>query len=149
MFRLPRPTARQRLHPSPCQNPGGPGFGLRRSGKIRSDVSDSRPFVIRQLAPGTLALLGEMLTVIGEAFHEVKTYGDRRPSADYLKRLLRGDSFIALAALKDERIVGGLAAYEFRQFEQEHSETKICDVTVAVGHRRTGQLRPRNDIPPP
>ncbi|RYG22947.1 MAG: AAC(3)-I family aminoglycoside N-acetyltransferase [Burkholderiales bacterium] len=85
-----------------------------------------------------MELLHEMLTVFGEAFDDIKTYGDRRPSADYLERLLGGDSLIALAALKDGRVVGGLAAYELRKFEQERSEIYIYDLAVAAAHRRQG-----------
>ena len=100
-------------------------------------VSDSS-FLIHQLAPSDIALMGEVLTLFGEAFNEIKTCGDRRPSAEYLERLLRGDSFIALAALKDGRVVGGLAAYELRKFEQERSEIYIYDLAVAAAHRRNG-----------
>jgi aminoglycoside 3-N-acetyltransferase I len=82
--------------------------------------------------------MNEMLTLFGEVFEDVKTYGDRRPSAEYVDRLLRGDSFIALAALKDGRVVGGLAAYELRKFEQERSEIYVYDLAVAAAHRRQG-----------
>lgn len=83
-------------------------------------------------------MMGELLTVFGEAFNEVKTYCDRRPSTDYLERLLRSDTFIALAALKEGQVVGGLAAYELRKFEQERSEIYIYDLAVATAYRRTG-----------
>lgn len=95
-------------------------------------------FVIHQLVSSDVALLGEMLTLFGEVFDDVKTYSGQRPSAGYLERLLRGDSFIALAALKDGRVVGGLAAYELRKFEQERSEIYIYDLAVAEAHRRQG-----------
>lgn len=101
-------------------------------------ASAAGQFTIHQLAPRDLPLLDEMLTLFGEAFDEVKTYGERRPSADYLARLLRGDTFIALAALKDGRVVGGLAAYELRKFERERSEIYLYDLAVAAPHRRSG-----------
>jgi aminoglycoside 3-N-acetyltransferase I len=74
----------------------------------------------------------------GEAFHQVETYTGNRPRADYLRRLLGGDSFIALAALKNGHVVGGLAAYELKKFEQERSEIYIYDLAVATAHRREG-----------
>lgn len=101
-------------------------------------MSDSHPFVIHELRPDDLGIMNEMLTLFGEAFNDAKTYSDKRPSADYLARLLRGDSFIALAALKDGRVIGGLAAYELRKFEQERSEFYIYDLAVAAEHRRAG-----------
>ena len=79
-----------------------------------------------------------MLTMFGEAFGEVETYGGQRPSEAYLKRLLGGDTFIAVAAVKDGAVVGGLAAYELRKFERERSEIYIYDLAVAAVHRRTG-----------
>ena len=77
-------------------------------------------------------------STFGEAFHEVATYTARRPDAGYLRRLLGSDSFIALAALKGDEVVGGLAAYELRKFEQPRSEIYIYDLAVAAAHRRQG-----------
>jgi aminoglycoside 3-N-acetyltransferase I len=74
----------------------------------------------------------------GEAFDDMDTYTGKRPSADYLRRLLGGDSFIALAALKDGHVVGGIGAYELRKFEQERSEIYIYDLAVSTAHRREG-----------
>ena len=79
-----------------------------------------------------------MLTTFGEAFDEVETYGAARPSSAYLERLLGGDSFIVLAALKNGAVVGGIAAYELRKFEQERSEIYIYDLAVSEAHRRQG-----------
>jgi len=95
-------------------------------------------FRIHQLASGDIALMHAMLAMFGEAFDEVDTYGRARPSAPYLVRLLGGDTFIALAALKGDEVVGGLAAYELRKFEQERSEIYIYDLAVASAHRREG-----------
>jgi aminoglycoside 3-N-acetyltransferase I len=52
--------------------------------------------------------------------------------------LLDGDSFIAQVAVKNDLVVGGLAAYELKRFEQERSEIYIYDLAVAPGHRRQG-----------
>lgn len=79
-----------------------------------------------------------LLDVFAEAFGDAETYGRTRPSAAYLARLLGGDFFIALAALKGDEVVGGLAAYELRKFEQERSEIYIYDLAVASAHRREG-----------
>lgn len=66
------------------------------------------------------------------------TYTEKRPSTEYLRRLLGGDSFIALVALEGERVVGGIAAYELKKFEQERSEIYIYDLAVSAEHRRKG-----------
>lgn len=100
--------------------------------------SSSAPFSIRQLARDDVALLEALLTTFGEAFDEVETFNEARPSAAYLGRLLGSDYFIALAALKSGEVVGGIAAYELRKFEQERSEIYIYDLAVAAAHRREG-----------
>jgi aminoglycoside 3-N-acetyltransferase I len=85
-----------------------------------------------------VALVDAWLTMFGEAFEDEDSYGRSRPSAAYLGRLLGSDSFIALAAMQDETVVGGLAAYELPKFEQERSEIYIYDLAVAAAHRRQG-----------
>lgn len=93
---------------------------------------------LHQLGPDDLTLMEGLLTTFGEAFDEVNTYNENRPSEDYLRRLLASDYFIALAALKGDEVVGGLAAYELRKFEQERSEIYIYDLAVGAAHRRQG-----------
>ncbi len=93
---------------------------------------------VRSLGPDDVALMEAMLETFGAAFDDPETYTGRRPSAAYLRRLLGGESFIALAALKGAEVVGGIAAYELRKFEQERSEIYIYDLAVAAAHRRQG-----------
>jgi aminoglycoside 3-N-acetyltransferase I len=97
-----------------------------------------RAFGIRQLAAADIALMRSMLRTFGEVFGDVETYGRKRASDTYLERLLGSDYFIALAALKGAEVVGGIAAYELRKFEQERSEIYIYDLAVAAEHRRQG-----------
>lgn len=79
-----------------------------------------------------------MMTIFGKAFDEMETYTAARPSRAYLERLLASEHFIALAALKNGSVVGGIAAYELQKFEQERSEIYIYDLAVAEAHRREG-----------
>jgi aminoglycoside 3-N-acetyltransferase I len=107
--------------------------------KATSLVYDRRVTpTIRLLGPDDVSIMEGLLTIFGEAFDEPDTYGSARPSPDYLRRLLGGDSFIALAALKSGEVIGGLAAYELRKFEQARSEIYIYDLAVASQHRRRG-----------
>ena len=98
----------------------------------------SAPASISVLQPSDAALMEEMLALFGEAFDDAETYSAARPGRSYLERLLAGDTFIAVAARKDGAVVGGLAAYELRKFEQERSEIYIYDLAVAADHRRQG-----------
>lgn len=95
-------------------------------------------FDVHRLVPGDVALMEAMLTMFGEAFGEPETYGGARPSAAYLEHLLGRDDFIALAALNNGEVVGGIAAYELHKFEQERSEIYLYDLAVAAAHRRQG-----------
>ena len=95
-------------------------------------------FTIRVLGSDDVALMKGMSTMFGQAFNEPDTYGGAPPSESYLRRLLGGDSFIAVAALHGGEVVGGLAAYELRKFEQERSEIYIYDLAVAAPYRRQG-----------
>lgn len=95
-------------------------------------------FGIRTLTADDESLMRELLAVFGKAFADPQTYCGRQPDSSYLTRLLAGDSFIALAALKGGRVVGGLAAYELQKFEQPRSEIYIYDLAVAEDCRRQG-----------
>ena len=94
--------------------------------------------VVRQIRPDDVALMEALLVLFGDAFGDADSYATKKPSASYLRRLLSSDYFIALAASKDDEIVGGIAAYELRKFEQERSEIYIYDLAVAGAHRREG-----------
>ena len=93
---------------------------------------------ILQLGPGDAGLMDAVLSFFGEAFNDPVSYTSKRPSTDYLRTLLGGDSFIALAKLDGDKVTGALCAYELRKFEQERSEIYIYDLAVAAAHRRKG-----------
>ena len=95
-------------------------------------------YSIHQLTPDDLKLMNGLLLTFSIAFDDEKTYTGMPPSANYLRLLLESDYFIALVALNNQEVVGGLAAYELRKFEQERSEIYIYDLAVAEKHRRKG-----------
>lgn len=96
------------------------------------------PYRIHLLGLDDVALMEAVMATFGEAFDAMETYVGNRPRADYLRRLLGSDYFIALAALKAGEVVGGIAAYELKKFEQERSEIYIYDLAVSAAHRRRG-----------
>ena len=93
-------------------------------------------FTIRQLGPNDVPAMRGMLQLFGRAFDEPDTY--RGPGTPWLERLLCSETFIAIAALEGDEVIGGLAAYELIKFEQERSEIYIYDLAVAEEHRRRG-----------
>ncbi len=96
------------------------------------------PVTIRSLAAGDSALMDALRAVFSEAFEDPETYAAAPPGPEYTARLLRNDLFIALVAIEDDTVVGGIAAYELPKFEQERSEIYIYDLAVAETHRRRG-----------
>lgn len=90
------------------------------------------------LGPNDLAAMRGMLLLFGRAFDDTETYLGRQPTDQYLAGLLASRTFIAIAALSDDEVVGGLAAYVLPKFEQERSEIYIYDLAVAERHRRRG-----------
>ena len=95
-------------------------------------------FGIQRLGARDLNLMAALLTLFGEVFEMPETYGAAQPGKAYMERLLGSDDFIALAAVKEGRVVGGLTAYLLRKFEQERSEIYIYDLAVDGAHRRQG-----------
>lgn len=93
---------------------------------------------IHQLTAPDEPMMHGLLTMFGKAFEDVQAYSGNRPDSAYFKKLLNSDSFIALAAIKGDEVVGGLAAYELMKFEQPRSEIYIYDLAVDEGYRREG-----------
>jgi aminoglycoside 3-N-acetyltransferase I len=96
------------------------------------------PIAVRQLGGDDVGLLRKLLATFGASFEDVDTYTRQPPSEAYLEGLLRGDHFLALAAMHGDAVVGGLAAYELKKFERERSEIYIYDLAVLPDYRRRG-----------
>lgn len=90
------------------------------------------------LASDDLAILRDMLALFGKAFEDPVSYQSKPPSDAYLAKLLASDTFLAVVAVADGRVVGGLAGYVLHKFEQERSEFYIYDLAVVHGFRRQG-----------
>jgi aminoglycoside 3-N-acetyltransferase I len=97
-----------------------------------------RPASIRVLGPTDAPALRQMLGLFSDAFDDPESYLHHQPSDAYLTRLLASDTFIAVAALAADQMVGGLAGYVLPKFEQERSEFYIYDLAVAEQFRRQG-----------
>lgn len=95
-------------------------------------------FEIRVLAQDDVALLQALNRLFAEAFEDPENYLERPPSEAWRRRLLGGPAFVAVVALDEDAVVGGLTAYELLKFEQERSELFLYDLAVAETHRRQG-----------
>ena len=69
-------------------------------------------FVIQQLSADDEPLMNALLSMFGGSFEDVDTYRAKRLKSSYFRRLLSSDYFIALVAIEESEVIGGLAAYE-------------------------------------
>jgi len=96
------------------------------------------PVSIEQLGPSDVLRMRAMLALFADAFEDNESYLAAQPDDTYLATLLGSHGFIALAAMSQEAVVGGLAAYVLTKFEQPRSEIYIYDLAVTEAHRRKG-----------
>ena len=94
--------------------------------------------LIQRLTTYDIGHLRALNALFGRAFKDPESYDLQPPSDAYLGRLLAKEHVIALAALIDESVVGGLVAYELEKLERERREIYIYDLAVADTHRRQG-----------
>lgn len=80
----------------------------------------------------------ELNALFAEAFDDLPTYQAAPPDEAYLQRVLAQDRTIVLVAMVDQRIVGGLVAYELPKLERARSEIYLYDLAVAAPCRRQG-----------
>jgi aminoglycoside 3-N-acetyltransferase I len=99
------------------------------------------PYTYKQLSSDDVSLLKDLLRVFGDAFNDADAYQSSVPSDAYLKSTLSKPHVIIVAALDDNEVVGGLAAYELDKFEQDRREIYIYDLAVSENHRRKGIAR--------
>ena len=98
-------------------------------------------YAYKQLSATDVELLKELLKVFGAAFNDFDAYQSAVPSVAYLKATLSKPHVIIVAALDENEVVGGLAAYELDKFEQDRREIYIYDLAVSENHRRNGIAR--------
>ena len=92
----------------------------------------------RPLSRDDINLYHQMLDCFGRAFDEKEVYSENRPDEAYIRQLLANDSFVAIVAIENEKVVGALTAYVLQKYEQQRSEVYIYDLAVSQEHRRRG-----------
>lgn len=89
---------------------------------------------IARLCPGDETLAGEMFLMMAEVFDE-----PRVPlGADYVAKILADESFWALMAAVDGKVVGGLTGHTLHLTRVPSAEVLIYDLAVAQTYRRQG-----------
>ena len=95
-------------------------------------------FDIYKIKGSDIEVIRQWLNCLGKAFEDQTTYCAEQPSDEYLQDLFNSDNFIALGAFQQQQLIGGLAAYELKKFEQHRSEVYIYDLAVDHLCRRQG-----------
>ncbi len=101
-------------------------------------AAEAFAYEIVRLSGADVARFRALTAMFGAAFDAKDDYGSKPPSDAYIADLLEGDQFIALAALDGAHVMGGLAAYALKKFEQERKEIYIYDLAVDAAYRRRG-----------
>ncbi|WP_201306232.1 AAC(3)-I family aminoglycoside N-acetyltransferase [Roseomonas harenae] len=96
----------------------------------------SLPTSLRRLGPTDVPLLRKLNALFGDAFGDRETYEGEPPTDAYLEGLLAKEHVFVIAALSDDRVLGGLVAYELDKFERMRREVYIYDLAVDAAHRR-------------
>ncbi|MCK7595299.1 GNAT family N-acetyltransferase [Pseudomarimonas salicorniae] len=107
-------------------------------------VSSTRPpdgcqvAEVRALDERDVLLLRRMLEFFSKVLGRRDAPAALAPDDGYLLGLLEDPGFIAIAAMDGERLVGGLAGYVLRRFDQVRSEFHLHDLGVVPDCRRQG-----------
>jgi aminoglycoside 3-N-acetyltransferase I len=91
-----------------------------------------------RLNAGDLSLMRRCLGLFGEVFEDIPTYCANQPDDTWLAELLADPAFIFQAAVEGEAVVGAMASYVLRKFEQARREIYIYDLAVDADRRRRG-----------
>ncbi len=95
-------------------------------------------FTVHRLAAGDITLFRALNALFGKAFEDDENYIAKPPSDAYAAKVLSKEGIIALVALSNRQVIGGLVAYELEKLEQERSEIYIYDLAVDEACRRQG-----------
>jgi aminoglycoside 3-N-acetyltransferase I len=93
---------------------------------------------IVRLTAGDLSFMRRALDLFGEVFEDLPSYCENQPDDSWLAELLGDPHFVLHAAMDGERVIGAMASYVLRKFEQPRKEIYIYDLAVAADRRREG-----------
>lgn len=98
-------------------------------------MKNPRPFEIKQLTKEDLPLFKSLIDLFNTVFEEEDpTVGNDA----HLLKLLDGRSFVAITAVSENEVVGGLTAYELPLVYSDHSEIFLYDMAVQSEYQRMG-----------
>lgn len=94
----------------------------------------SEPFHVKWLARADLHTFKSMIHMFSVVFEEEPSLG----SDTHLIKLLESTSFLAIAAISENEVIGGLTAHELPMVYADGSEMILYDMAVRPEHQRMG-----------
>lgn len=90
-------------------------------------------FTIKKLSPNDIGSAKELFL-----FFQIDDGVENPGSASdkYLKKFLSRDDFHVIVAVEDEKVIGGLTAYELVKYKREETEMFLYEIAVDKSHRR-------------
>lgn len=101
-------------------------------------VKMTNTILFKRLGGEDAGLMAGLNSLFSEVFEDAENYSSHKPSAEYLQKWLVDSNNIALVAIDNNIVVGGLAAYTLHKFEQDRSEVYIYDLAVSKDYQRMG-----------
>lgn len=92
-------------------------------------------FYIKKLSSNDLLLAQDL---IKEWSLDEGIKNPKLPQKAYLNKLLTKDDFHIYVAIQDQKVVGGLTAYELPMFDTEINEIFLYEIGVSENYRRQG-----------
>jgi len=95
-------------------------------------------FKISKIQENNIEQFIELIELLNEVFEEP----NRIATEKQLKKLLKQPGFHAIVAISEDRIIGGLTAYELEQYYYDKSELYIYDIAVKaeLQNQRIGKI---------
>jgi aminoglycoside 3-N-acetyltransferase I len=88
----------------------------------------------KRLVPGDLAAFKSLIEMFNTVFEEEQNIGGDA----HLLKLLENNGFIAIAAVSENEVLGGLTAYELPMIYSDESEVILYDMAVREEYQRMG-----------
>jgi aminoglycoside 3-N-acetyltransferase I len=90
---------------------------------------------IKRLSKRDLSIFKNLIQLFNEVFEEKHTISIKE---SYLKKLLKKPGFIAYVLMYENRLAGGLTAYELPMYNTERDEIFIYDMAILPEFQRKG-----------
>ena len=95
---------------------------------------NTKEFEIKQLTKEDLSTFNSLIDLLNMVFEEEA----KIRSEAHLLRLLGRDDFIAIVAVSENEVLGGLTAYELSMVYSDYSEIFLYDMAVKSEYQRMG-----------